>query len=175
VSAVAWAPIVPEIRIKSVGRGLCCRPTALESKRGEKAIGVDRTRIVLLSMTIAAAAILAACGNGTTSACNPLLNFSNDSVIHCPQLSSILVRPEQSVIGGAVALSATTTDDVDASTTVFLWSAQSGTFADPSSLLTTFTCTAPGNVTITMTATRDACTQTLSASVDCIALDASAD
>jgi hypothetical protein len=127
--------------------------------------------MVRVCATWGAAGIVAACGNNAANPCDPLATFNNNSVIHCPQLSSLLVRPERTEVGGSVALIATTTDDLDAGTTAFSWSAPSGKFGDASSLLTTFTCTAPGGVTVTMTARRGACSQTVSALVDCIASD----
>jgi hypothetical protein len=150
-------------------------PIALVATTSGQRVNVDWTPTVLACAMCGVALIMAACGNSAASACDPLAAFNGSSVIHCPQLGSILVRPENAAVGESVAVSAITTDDLDAGTTMFAWSAPSGTFADPSSPLTTFTCTAPGTVTVTITATREGCTQTSRLSVDCVAREGGGD
>jgi hypothetical protein len=60
-----------------------------------------------------------------------------------------------------------TTNAVSALT--YKWSAPSGTFADPTASLTTFTCTQPGAVTVTLKVESvDQCQQTFTSLVTCV-------
>src|SRR6185369_4303294 len=61
--------------------------------------------------------------------------------------------PGQVTVGAAIALSAAAHDsDAGPAALAYRWSAGSGTFSDAASSAPTFTCAAPGTVTITVTA-----------------------
>src|ERR1700730_12935636 len=103
-------------------------PIALVATTSGQRVNVDWTPTVLAWATRGLALIMAACGNSAASPCDPLSTFDGSSVIHCPQLGSHLVRPEKAAVGESVAVSATTTADLDAATTVSTWRAPSAQF-----------------------------------------------
>jgi hypothetical protein len=109
-----------------------------------------------------------ACDAGSSSACSPA---SPTPLIQCPGLFTLLVAPDRVAVGGAVAVTATASAPAgtEAGATDLSWTAPSGTFSDPASSLTTFTCTSPGTVTLSLTATRGGCAETLNATVSCLA------
>jgi hypothetical protein len=77
--------------------------------------------------------------------------------------------PDRAEVGRAVTVTATAPNGTEAGMSVLSWSALSGTFSDPSASTTSFVCTAPGPVTITLKATQERCSETLDASVTCLA------
>lgn len=64
---------------------------------------------------------------------------------------AISASPSQTVLGGSVALQASGAAAPNPSALTYTWSAASGTFSAPNSPTTNFTCTTPGQVTITAT------------------------
>lgn len=62
---------------------------------------------------------------------------------------ALSVTPSETAIGGSVSLAAAATA-VNADTLTYAWSAPSGTFSAPNSATTSFTCTTPGQVTVTV-------------------------
>jgi hypothetical protein len=62
---------------------------------------------------------------------------------------SVSASPTETVLGGTVALAASATA-ANASALTYTWSAPSGTFSAPNSPATNFTCTTPGQVTLTV-------------------------
>lgn len=120
----------------------------------------------LRCMTLAAAGILFHCGDNPAGQC---ASTANVQVRRCPNLSSLAIVPNHAAVGGSVAVTASVTSAADGGVPVLAWSASGGTFADPSAPLTTFTCTAPGPAAVTIAATQDGCTETLTGSVDCAA------
>lgn len=139
---------------------------------------VDRARwapfyVFYVALAIATAGMTAHCGNDAANPCGMMVS---PSASRCPDLVSVAVSPSQTDVGGSVAVGATVTGAVDAGTVTFSWSAPSGSFADRSSPVTTFTCTAPGIVTVTVKATQEGCSEMMTASVDCVvAADGAAD
>ena len=79
-------------------------------------------------------------------------------------MNPISVGPDN---GGYVVLSATINNDADAGGFLFMWSASSGSFSDPSALDTTYECTSPGSVALVLTITGSGCDQQSGAMVDC--------
>jgi hypothetical protein len=69
--------------------------------------------------------------------------------------------------GGAAMLSATATAPWGG-VPVLAWSAPSGTFGDPTASTTTFQCTAPGMVTVTLTATYQGCSTQQTGTITCL-------
>ncbi len=83
----------------------------------------------------------------------------------CPTVNPISVGPEN---GGTVELTATINGGApDGGTVVLSWSAASGSFSDPSTSDTTFTCTSLGAVKVTLMATIPGCSQQATATVHC--------
>jgi hypothetical protein len=58
--------------------------------------------------------------------------------------------PSEAVLGGSVSLTAAATS-ANPSATTYAWSAPSGVFSAPTSASTSFTCTQPGTITLTVT------------------------
>jgi hypothetical protein len=74
----------------------------------------------------------------------------NGTVNICPVFDGISATPTEVMVGGAVALSAAAHDsDSGPSALVYHWSATSGSFSDAASASPSFTCLAPGLVTVT--------------------------
>jgi hypothetical protein len=148
------------------GKAEAPRQRACWLRKNEEATTVDWALLALGCLSLGAAGAMAGCtANGATT-CDPL---ADAAVIRCPGLYTLSVVPDQAALGGAVTLTATVTSDVDAGTPMFLWSAPSGTFADPAASSTSFTCTAPGNVPVAFVVKREGCREMLSASVNCVA------
>jgi hypothetical protein len=125
----------------------------------------DWALLALGCLSLGAAGAMAGCSSNAATNCGPL----DAALIRCPGLYTLSVVPDQAALGGTINMTATVTSDVDAGTPVFLWSAPSGTFGDPSASSTSFTCTAPGNVPVTFVVKREGCSEMLSASVNCVA------
>jgi hypothetical protein len=100
----------------------------------------------------------------------------SDGMVHitvgvaCPgfQVASWTISPLAASVGSTIAVSAATTD-ADAGPVVFHWTASMGTFASPNDAHTTYTCAAPGSAILTVTASREACRDTQSVPVTCVA------
>jgi hypothetical protein len=126
---------------------------------------VDWASLALRCLTLGAAGTVAGCGE-SGAPCDP---FADVAVIQCPGSYALLVVPDQASVGGSVSLTATIVSGMDAGAPVFSWSAPSGTFANAGAPATSFTCTVPGTIPVTFTAKRPRCSETLSASVNCVA------
>jgi hypothetical protein len=90
----------------------------------------------------------------------------------CPVADGISANPAQVAVGSSIALSASAHDsDNGPSALAYSWTASSGTFSDPTSATPTFTCTAPGTVTLTLSVsdgdTAANCADSTTASVTC--------
>jgi len=98
----------------------------------------------------------------------------NGTLNLCPQIDSFDASPAEVLVGGSVGLSATAHDgDNGPSPLGTRWTATSGVFTDPSALVTRFTCTAAGPVTLTLTVSDGdsgaGCPAVQSATVTCTA------
>jgi hypothetical protein len=94
----------------------------------------------------------------------------------CPVADALSANPSQVAVGSSLALSGAAHDaDQGPSPLSYQWTASSGTFSDPSAQNPTFTCTAIGSATITLTVsdgdTHPGCAATLSATVMCSATE----
>ena len=93
------------------------------------------------------------------------------------QLTSYSVTPLAASVGGTIAVSATAAG-VDGGTLKYAWRATSGTFTDPTASATSYRCSAPGPVTITLVVSQPTCDEDYMSSVTCLAqtdADAGAD
>jgi hypothetical protein len=124
---------------------------------------VDWARLAHGFVSLSVGCLVADCDGNTAGTCDLFADATR-----CPDLTSLQVGPDRAEVGGSVAVTAVVTGGVAGETPVLSWSALSGTFADVSAPITTFTCTVPGRVTVTVTATEQGCTETMSASVDCV-------
>jgi hypothetical protein len=77
-------------------------------------------------------------------------NVSVDGIFnYCPSTPTITATPSTATVGQAITVSA---DALDEDPVSFVWSAPSGTFAATNQASTTFICTAPGTVTLSVSA-----------------------
>jgi hypothetical protein len=77
----------------------------------------------------------------------------NGTINICPVVDGISANPAQVAVGSPVALSAAAHDSDGGPTSLsYTWTAATGTFASGTTATPTFTCNAPGPVTITVTA-----------------------
>jgi hypothetical protein len=74
----------------------------------------------------------------------------NGTTYACASAGSITAIPAETAVGSSIALAATANGPNPGALT-YAWSAPSGTFSAPSSATTNFTCTAPGQFTVTAT------------------------
>jgi hypothetical protein len=81
-------------------------------------------------------------------------------------VSPLSVAPEN---GGTIALDSTVDEaPYDGASPALQWTTSGGgTFSDPHSTSTTFTCPGPGTVTVTLTAASPGCDQHSSATLTC--------
>jgi hypothetical protein len=145
--------------------------------------------VVCASLVVAGilAGLLAACGgDGRNGEGNGSGGGSADAsgeggirvtitVARCPKVSSIGIAPSETAVGSTVDVMAWATVQGDASPT-FAWTAPTGIFADSGGAPgTTYECTAPGPVTLTVTAMNDGCNDKATAQVSCHAVDGGSD
>jgi hypothetical protein len=89
------------------------------------------------------------------------------SINNCAAVSPVSSSP---VNGGSVSLTVTVDPPpppFNGSAPTLQWSAPSGTFSNPNSPDTTFTCAGPGTVMVTFAATSPGCNQQASAPITC--------
>jgi hypothetical protein len=94
------------------------------------------------------------------------------TVTNCPTITWVSIVPNELDVGagGVATLTAMATAPFNA-IPVLQWSAPTGIFGDPSAATTTFQCSAPGVVTITLTATDQGCSAQQSGVITCAAGD----
>jgi hypothetical protein len=88
-------------------------------------------------------------------------------VVPCPAVI-VAAAPSSVDVGATIYLTATATVP-DGGPVTIVWSAPSGNFGDIHANDTTFICTVPGDVTLTLTATFDLCEESRSVTVHCSA------
>jgi hypothetical protein len=87
--------------------------------------------------------------------CNAALGEAGSAQINaplydCAAWNAVSVSPSEVLVGGSVALTATATA-VNPAAVTYAWSAPSGSFSAAGAASTSFTCTTPGVVTLTLT------------------------
>jgi hypothetical protein len=109
------------------------------------------------------------CADFDERQCGSLLNSNTcqKGVNFCPTVLGYSAAPLQIGAGGHIAVQASAFDS-DSPTLTYLWTATSGSFADPSAGSTTFTCSPAGTPTITFTAWDGRCSATATFSVTCL-------
>jgi hypothetical protein len=70
---------------------------------------------------------------------------------NCATANGIAASPSEATVGSSVALTATPASAPNPAAVTYAWSAPNGTFSAASGQSTSFTCTTPGPVTITLT------------------------
>jgi hypothetical protein len=128
--------------------------------------------------------LLAGCGGGnSSSSCGPGADHGGDdgggeggggrivgtgTVTNCPTIDWLTIAPNELDVGaGGVATLTSMATAPWGGIPVLLWSAPSGTFGDPTAAMTTFQCTAPGTVTVTLTATYQSCSTQQTGMITC--------
>jgi 5'-nucleotidase len=96
----------------------------------------------------------------------------NGSLNVCPLVDGISATPSTLSVGASVVVSGQAHDsDAAPSALSYQWAASSGTLSDPTAPNPTFTCTAAGSATLTLTVsdgdTTPGCSDTLSTTVTC--------
>jgi hypothetical protein len=87
--------------------------------------------------------------------CNPATGGSRVSLVtgqffYCATINGLTAAPLETQVGGTIALSALASAPIAANLT-YAWSSPSGSFDQPSAPSANFTCTAAGQVAITLT------------------------
>ena len=113
------------------------------------------------TVTCVGSATFAVTGRATTTVVVPLQCSTaaadagsaliNGSTYNCASISSVAVSPTETAVGTSSTLTALATGPNPSGLT-YAWSAPSGTFSASNAANTTFTCTVPGVVTLTLTA-----------------------
>jgi PKD repeat protein len=86
----------------------------------------------------------------------------------CPVADGIAYNPPSAPVGGAIALSPLAADpDQGPSPLAYRWTVSSGRLDDSAAANPTLTCTAAGSVTVTLTVTDGACSDAVSAIINC--------
>lgn len=92
------------------------------------------------------------------------------SIVTCPQVSYLAAAPVTTSVGGQVDLAAQALVP-DGSTPTFAWTSSAGSFSAPSASISTFTCTAAGDATITFTVSNGSCADQVTVTVTCVPPD----
>jgi len=119
------------------------------------------------------------CGGGTPTQPNGSV-IVNGTVIagdNCPLLTAWEASPLQTTSGAQINVSAAATDADVGQTVSYAWTTSdtsgTGTFAMPTSAVTTYTCGAPGTATLTVTASDNymptPCTTAMTFPINCVA------
>jgi len=92
----------------------------------------------------------------------------------CPTIDSLSTSTNDVIVGASIALTSTAHDtDSGPGPLTYSWMSTSGTFNDPASPNPTFTCTAPGAVTLTLVVSdgdpNTTCVDSLQVLVTCVA------
>jgi hypothetical protein len=87
----------------------------------------------------------------------------------CPgfAIQALNVSPLSASVGGSINVSAAA-PSIDASAATFHWSAPVGSFVRTTDAETSYTCTTPGQIALTVTASSDACRDSQSVTVECV-------
>jgi hypothetical protein len=92
----------------------------------------------------------------------------------CPRIDGVSADPAETTVGSAVALVATTTaGDNGPNPVSYAWTASGGQLTNSSAASANFTCTAPGDVTLTLSVSDGECGDTTSLTVTCTPADGS--
>lgn len=90
------------------------------------------------------------------------------TITSCPHISYLAAAPVTTSVGGEVDLAAAAVEP-DGSTPTFSWTASVGIFSAPASAISSFTCAAAGDATITLTVSNGSCDDLESLKVTCVA------
>jgi hypothetical protein len=95
------------------------------------------------------------------------------SVNVCPRIDTISVAPAETTVGRAVSLTGAASDsDAAPGPLTYVWASSGGALAQVGTPNASFTCTAPGAFTVTLTAGDGDCTASAAAVVTCSAAPA---
>lgn len=85
----------------------------------------------------------------------------------CPKIGTYSVTPTETQVGQPITLTATATSKTSDPLTL-TWKASSGAVTDGSAANTTYRCTSPGAVTLTLTVSNGRCGESIDVSVECL-------
>jgi hypothetical protein len=114
-----------------------------------------------------------ACGTGSHPTVPGTVNVTSNVAVadNCPSITSAVVAPGQTSVGGKVRVSATGTDPDLGDSITYSWGPTASQFANATAASTTFTCTLPGlqQITLSITDSRD-CIAQVNLMVNCLPL-----
>jgi len=94
--------------------------------------------------------------------------FINGVLNACPSIDGIDASPAEALVGSPIALFGRASDADHAPDSIaYRWTASSGNLSNGTTATPTFTCTAGGPVTLTLTASDGDCSESLTTSVGC--------
>lgn len=85
----------------------------------------------------------------------------------CPSLTSYVGAPVVVAVGGSITVSAMATDP-DGNPLAYQWTAPTGTFDNPVAPMTSFTCTVPGQTTLTVAVSDGMCADSAQLPLSCV-------
>jgi hypothetical protein len=91
-------------------------------------------------------AVQLACSSSSAGGHTTVINGTS---FDCAAWGAVTASPDETMVGNPVSLTATATGPMPANLT-YAWSAPSGQFGTPDEATTTFTCTQPGTIPITI-------------------------
>jgi hypothetical protein len=112
-----------------------------------------------------------ACGTATQPTVPGTIDITANVTVadHCPSITSAIVAPDQTSVGGTISVSATGSDPDVGDSITYSWGPTPSYFANPTAASTTYTCTLPGVQTITLSITDKAgCVARVPLMVNCI-------
>ncbi len=123
------------------------------SSTGESCTGTSAPFPVLAG-TNPAVMMTLTCGTGTASGVNGNIGVTATLVEgdNCPSITSAVVGPDETSVGGSAMVNATASDPDASETLTYAW-APAVNFAMPSSASTSYNCLAAGTQTFTLTVT----------------------
>ena len=121
--------------------------------------------------------LLLGCGGGAAESgeVDVALNFV--AADRCPSITSAVAAPMRTSVGGTLGVSATASDPDRGDAVSFSWS-PAANFANPSTAVTSYRCTAAGRQTLTLTIADShlptPCTANATLVVDCVSTSGAA-
>ena len=116
--------------------------------------------------------LLLGCGDGAAESGEVDVATNFVAADKCPSITSAVAAPMQTSVGGTIGVNATASDPNRGATVSFSWSPATQ-FANPSSAVTSYRCTAAGWQTLTLTIADSyrptPCTANATLKVDCVA------
>jgi hypothetical protein len=94
---------------------------------------------------------------------------------YCPSLASYAASPSTGIVGGAAVSLSATAFSFYSEAPMFFWQASMGDLSSEDTSVTSYTCTAPGLVTLTVTVTDGLCPDSANLAVTCLPAQSNVD